>query len=198
MRRKEFLHTHPDFHPGMLAFSDDGQELGEIQKLDEENLTIEKGQFFSMDRRLPYEAVADIRGDHVIINRGLAELDERKNPNYEGLQGAREADVEQAQSAVPIFQKDLEQLERTEQNVDTTGTSFRDADDIERASTEYTPADRQTGPMSGGETFRDESDESIEARRDVRSTSWEDSGKTAPEAIDLDRERILKDREKKC
>jgi hypothetical protein len=25
-RRDEFLHTHPSFHPGMTAFSDDGQE----------------------------------------------------------------------------------------------------------------------------------------------------------------------------
>lgn len=192
MTRRDFLHTHPDFRPGMLAFSDDGRELGEIQKLDKENLTIEKGRFFSMDRRLPYDAVADIRGGHVIINRGLTELDEWKTPDYSGLQKAREADVEQAQDAVPVFQKDLEALERTEQNADRTG-SMEDATNIEGVSPEYTPTDRRTGPMPGGESFRQEQ---AEARKDLRTTNWEDSGKTPTEAIDLDRDRILKDQKK--
>jgi hypothetical protein len=188
-RRDEFLHTHPDFHPGMVAFSDDGQELGEIQKLDEENLTIEKGRFFSMDRRLPYDAVADIRNDHVIINRGLAELDEWKTPDYEGLQKSREAEVEEVQSAVPIFQKDLEELERTEQDEDTSIPRAEDATDIEQMSTEYTPADQRAGPMPGGEPFRDEG---TEARKDLRSSSYPDSDKIPNESIELDRDRFRK------
>ena len=175
-RRDEFLNTHPDFHPGMLAFSDDGQELGEIQKLDEENLTIEKGRFFSADRRLPYEAVSDIRGDHVIINRSQADLDEWKTPDYAGLQEPEEsgrADVEEAETSVPIFQRDLEELERTEQDVGERTPALEGPPDVERMTTEHTPADERAGPMPGGESFRDEEvripimEEEVEAQRPV-------------------------------
>lgn len=193
MTRRDFLHTHPDFRPGMLAFSDDGQELGEIQKLDKENLTIEKGRFFSVDRRLPYDAVADVRGGRVIINRAQKDLDEWNTPDYSGLHKAREADVEQARDAVPIFEKDLETLERTEQNVDATA-SVEDASDIERRYAEYTPADQRAGPMPGGESFRSEPAETGE---DLGAASGEDAGSTPTEAIDPDRDRILKDLGKK-
>lgn len=174
-RRDEFLNTYPGFHPGMLAFSDDGRELGEIQKLDEENLTIEKGRFFSADRRLPYEAVADIRGDHVIINRSQADLDEWKIPAYAGLQEPEEsgrADVEEAQASVPIFQRDLEELERTEQDVGERTPPMEGPPDVERMTTEHTPAhETTTGPMAGGESFRDEEaripimEEEVETRK---------------------------------
>jgi hypothetical protein len=167
MTRKDFLHTHPDFHPGMIAFRDDGRELGEIQNLDKDNLTIEKGRFFSMDRRLPYDAVADIRGGHVIINRGQKDLEEWKTPDYSGLQESRVADVEQAQESVPAFQKGLEDLEHTDQNADAAA-SVEDAVDVEGMNTEYTPADRRAGPMPGGEPFRNEQ---AETRKDVRTAS---------------------------
>lgn len=130
-RRDEFLHTHPDFHPGMLAFSDDGWELGEVQKLDEDTLTIEKGRFFSTDRRLPYDAVSAIREDHLIINR--ADLKEWKTPDYEGLQEPGRADIEEAEigASVPIYQRDIEELERTEQR-NVGGEVHKDDVKVER------------------------------------------------------------------
>lgn len=187
-RRDEFLRTHPNFHPGMSAFSDDGQELGEVQKLDEENLTIEKGGFFSMDRRLPYDAVADIRGDHLIINRSQADLKEWKTPDYTGVQESGRIDVEEAQTSVPIFEKDLKELERTEQDVEPIMPGM-DAPDVERMSTESTPTSQKAGPMPGGEPFRDEE---AEARKDLRSTYYADAGKTPTEDIDRDRDRFKK------
>ncbi len=156
IRRKEFLRTHPDFYPGMLAVSEDGRELGEIQKLDEENLTIEKGRFFSMDRRLPYEAVSDIRDRHVVINRSQADLNEWKTPDYTGLQESGRVDVEEAEASVPIFQKDLWELERTEQDVGDRMSSMEGPPDAERMTTEHAPTDRSARPMPGGEPFRDE------------------------------------------
>jgi hypothetical protein len=163
---------HPDFHPGMLAFSDDGQELGEVQKLDEDNLTIEKGRFFSTDRRLPYDAVSAIQEDHLIISRSQADLQEWKTPDYEGLQEPGRADIEEAQigASVPIYQRDLEELERTEQNADATAPGEPGPPDAERVQTEHTP-EGQAGPMSGGESFGNEEvripvrDEEAEVRR---------------------------------
>ncbi len=187
-RRDEFLHTHPSFHPGMTAFSDDGQELGEVQKLDENDLTIEKGRFFSMDRRLPYDAVADIRGDHLIINRSQTDLTEGKTPDYTGVQESGRVDVEEAQTSVSIFEKDLKELERTEQDIEPIMPGM-DAPDVERMSTESTPASRRADPMPGGEPFRDEE---AEARKDLRSTYYADAGKTPTEDIDRDRNRFKK------
>jgi len=43
-RRDEFLHAHSDFHPGMVAFSEDGEERGEVQKLDKDDPVVEKGE----------------------------------------------------------------------------------------------------------------------------------------------------------
>lgn len=183
-RRDEFLHTHPDFHPGMLAFSDDGQELGEVQKLDEENLTIEKGQFFSTDRRLPYDAVADIRADHLIISRSRADLDEFKTPDYTGLEESGRADVEEAETTVPIYQRELEKLESTEQDADMRTSPAAGPPDAERMATEHTPADRGAGPMPGGEPFRDEESQ---AREELRVEPCDDRSKIPNKAVDRDR-----------
>ncbi len=153
-RRDEFLKTHPAFHPGMVAYSEDGEELGEVQKLNEDDLTIEKGRFFSADRRLPYDAVADIRADHLIIDRRRADLEESKTPNYTGLRESGRTDVEEVRAKVPIYEHDLREQEHRAEHLPT-----------ERAT------GRRAGPMSGGETFRDESvdnrpvDEQIEDPR---------------------------------
>lgn len=166
-RRDEFLGTHPDFHPGMVAFSDDGQELGEVQKLDEESLTIEKGRFFSDDRRLPYDAVGDIHEDHLIINRSRVDLDEGTSDLYGQRKEADETFVPDAQPAVPIYGHDIDERE----------LPMRD------------PASGEAGPMAGGETFKDEE---TKARTELRATSYEEAGKTATEEIDRDRERFRK------
>jgi hypothetical protein len=171
----------------MLAFSDDGQELGEIQKLDEENLTIEKGRFFSADRRLPYDAVSDIRDNHVIINRRQADLDEWRTPDYTGLQESGRADVKEAHASVPIYQRDLEQLESVEQDAGMMTPPDEGPPDADRMSIEHAPREKKAGPMPGGEPFRDEQ---AQARKELRSMTHEDSGKTPTEAIDLDRDRF--------
>ncbi len=153
-RRDEFLSTHPDFHPGMLAYSEDGEELGEVQKLDEDDLTIEKGAFFSADRRLPYDAVAGIRADHLIIDRSRADLEESRTPAYPGLRESGRTDVEEAEAAVPIYQQDVAGRQHRAEGLPTEGTTGEEA-----------------GPMPGGETFRDEDlrdptvEEQIEAMR---------------------------------
>jgi uncharacterized protein (TIGR02271 family) len=213
-RRDEFLDTHPDFHPGMLAFSDDGQELGEVQKLDEENLTIEKGRFFSADRRLPYDAVSDIRGDHLIINRSQADLEEWRTPDYAGLQESGRADVEeaaadveQAEASVPIYQQNLKDLESTEQNEGETTSALEGPPDAERMETEHAPAGGKAGPMPGGESFRDEEiripimeeeveirkrpvvKEEVRARKQTRTEERDVSGEIRKEDIEIERER---------
>jgi len=136
-RRKEFLASYPDFHPGMLAYSSDGQELGEVQKLDEENLTIEKGQILPTDCRLPYDAVEDIRGDHLIINRSKSDVEESissesGSSEFGGLDEAARADVEEVTVAVSTYEQESERY-----NTGSTSTQGK-------------------SPMPGGESFRDE------------------------------------------
>jgi len=46
LHKDEFLNAHPDVHTGMNAYSVDGEKLGEVEMLDEDSMTIEKGWFF--------------------------------------------------------------------------------------------------------------------------------------------------------
>jgi uncharacterized protein (TIGR02271 family) len=68
----------------MMAYTTDGEPLGEVQKLDEEKLTIEKGTLLSRDLVLGYEEVADIRGGQVIISRSRADLEEGLGEEFAG------------------------------------------------------------------------------------------------------------------
>jgi len=68
----------------MDAYSLDGEKLGEVERLDEDSITIEKGWFFPKDFTIRYDDVADIREDHVIVNRGRTDLDEWRTPDYTG------------------------------------------------------------------------------------------------------------------
>lgn len=141
--RNEFLSTHPDFHRGMVAYSDDGQELGEVQKLDEDDLTIEKGPFFSRSRRLPYDAVEDIRADHLIINRRHAHLEEDR-PEEFGWPESQEVET-----SVPNYQRDAQEWGKQQTDQLLSG-------EFAGRSSEQKPSPAKTGPMPGGESFRDE------------------------------------------
>jgi uncharacterized protein (TIGR02271 family) len=68
----------------MDAYSLDGEKLGEVERLDDDSITIEKGWFFPKDFTIRYDDVADIREDHLIVNRGRTDLDEWRTPDYTG------------------------------------------------------------------------------------------------------------------
>lgn len=94
IHRDEFLHSHPEFHPGMTAYSTDGEPLGQLQLLDEDSATILKGEFFEEDFTISYDNVADIREDHVIINQSRADLEEQRARAHAGAEERRRTGTE--------------------------------------------------------------------------------------------------------
>jgi len=77
LTKEEFVKTHPDVREGMTAYTTDGEKLGVIERVDEDNLTIERGWFFHKDFLIPYDDIEDIREDQVIIRQRRQEFEDR-------------------------------------------------------------------------------------------------------------------------
>ncbi len=84
LNKDEFLNAHPDIHTGMDAYSVDGEKLGEVERLDDDSITIEKGWFFPRDFTIRYDDVVDIREEHLIVSRSRADLEGWRNEGYSG------------------------------------------------------------------------------------------------------------------
>lgn len=76
LTKEEFVKTHPDVRVGMTAYSTNGEKLGVIERIDEDNLTIEHGWFFHKDYTIPYDDIEDIREDQVIVRLRRADFEE--------------------------------------------------------------------------------------------------------------------------
>lgn len=76
LTKEEFVRTHPDVRVGMTAYTMDGEKLGVIERIDEDNLLIERGWFFRKDFLIPYDDIEDIREDHVIVRQRRADFEE--------------------------------------------------------------------------------------------------------------------------
>ena len=123
LHKDEFLNTHPDIHTGMDAYSVDGEKLGEVERLDEDSVTIEKGWFFPRDFTVRYDDIVDIREDHVVVSRSRADLEGWRDEGYSGwdeydranaearTEGGREAPREartEEETRIPIREEELE------------------------------------------------------------------------------------------
>ena len=84
LNKDKFLSTHPDILTGMDAFSVDGEKLGEVERLDDDSITIEKGWFFPRDFTIRYDDVVDIREDHLVVSRSRADLEGWQDEGYSG------------------------------------------------------------------------------------------------------------------
>jgi hypothetical protein len=89
VRKEEFIKLHPEVRPGMEAYDYRGQRFGVLERIDDDSITIEKGHILRHGIRLPYEAIEDIREDHVIIRpgesfeEGQMKSEEKREPQYE-------------------------------------------------------------------------------------------------------------------
>jgi hypothetical protein len=75
LHKEDVIRTHPDARIGMTAYSVDGEKLGVIQRVDEDNITIEKGGFFRKDFVVPDDNIMDVRGDQITIRQTREELE---------------------------------------------------------------------------------------------------------------------------
>jgi len=94
LHKDEFLSTHPGIHTGMDAYSVDGEKLGEVERLDEDSVTIEKGWFFPRDFTVRYDDIVDIREDHLVVSRSRADLEGWRDEGYSGWEEYDRANAE--------------------------------------------------------------------------------------------------------
>lgn len=78
LTKEEFVKTHPDVRVGMTAYSIDGEKLGVIERIDEDNLMIERGWFFHKDFMIPYDDIEDIREDRVIVRKRREDFERQR------------------------------------------------------------------------------------------------------------------------
>jgi hypothetical protein len=77
LTKEEFVKTHPDVWVGMTAYTTDGEKLGVIERIDEDNLLIERGWFFHKDFLIPYDDIEDVRENQVIVRQRRADFQEQ-------------------------------------------------------------------------------------------------------------------------
>ncbi len=78
LTKEEFVKTHPDLRVGMTVYSMDDEKLGVIERVDEENFTVERGWFFHKDFMIPYDDIEDIREDRVIVRQRREDFEEER------------------------------------------------------------------------------------------------------------------------
>jgi uncharacterized protein (TIGR02271 family) len=90
LHRSEFIATHPEVRTGMTVYTLDGEKLGTIEQIGEDNIIIEKGWFFRKDFIVSYDDIEDVREDQVILRQRRADFEERR---FEDAEETRESDV---------------------------------------------------------------------------------------------------------
>jgi uncharacterized protein (TIGR02271 family) len=78
LTKEEFVKTHPDVRVGMTAYTMDGEKLGTIERIDEDDILIERGWFFRKDFMIPYDDIEDIREDHVIVRQRREDFEKQR------------------------------------------------------------------------------------------------------------------------
>jgi len=126
LTKEEFVKTHPDVRVGMTAYSMDGDKLGVIERVDEDNLMIQRGWFFHKDFVILYDEIEDIGGDRVILRRRREDLEEerveqerRDEPEFTGRAGGmgeygRGRETEEAK--IPVREEELEAEKRAKES----------------------------------------------------------------------------------
>jgi uncharacterized protein (TIGR02271 family) len=142
LTKEEFTRTHPDLRTGMTAYTSDGEKLGVIERLTDDNVIIEKGWFFHKDFLIPYDDIEDIREDHLIIRQSRDDFEEtseiefgepaRETGEYggsreeemgaygpgreEGLSGYGRDRREQEEARIPVREEELEAQKRARES----------------------------------------------------------------------------------
>lgn len=90
LHRSDFIATHLEVRTGMTVYTIDGEKLGTVEQIGEDNIVIEKGWFFRKDFIVSYDDIEDVREDQVILRHRRADFEERR---YEEIEETRESDL---------------------------------------------------------------------------------------------------------
>jgi uncharacterized protein (TIGR02271 family) len=192
LNKGEFLNTHPDVHTGMDAYSVDGEKLGEVERLDDDSITIEKGWFFPRDFTIRYDDVVDIREDRLVVSRSRADLEGWRDEGYSGWNEYDRANMEsprktgrqetrkagQEETRIPLREEELEaEKQRREGEVRLRKTVHTESKHMEvplekeDVEIERVPAEEPEARDIGEAEFREEDvripivEEEVEVRK---------------------------------
>jgi stress response protein YsnF len=169
LTKEEFVKTHPDVRVGMTAYSTDGARLGVIERIDEDNLTIERGWFFHKDFTIPYDDIEDIRDDRAIVRQrrkgaekgGMMEESEFTGRTAGRDESERGRATEEATS--PVREEKLEAGRRAKESevgireeIRTETEQLEVSVQKEEASAERAPAEETTASTAGEKAVQEE------------------------------------------
>ena len=83
LTKEEFVKTHPDVRVGMTAYTAEGEKIGVIERIDEDELLVARGWFFHKDFMIPYDDIEDIRENRVIVRQRREDFEEQKQKRSE-------------------------------------------------------------------------------------------------------------------
>jgi hypothetical protein len=109
VRKEEFMKLHPEVRTGMEAYNFKGERFGIIERIDDDSITIEKGHIFRHEVSLPYDAIEDIREDHVII-RPSAGFEEGQQIKSESREEPERQHERERSAREELFQFEREEM----------------------------------------------------------------------------------------
>lgn len=83
--------SEKDVHKGMHVYSSDDHDVGHVADVYPDSFLVHKGLFFPTDRYIPYDAIATVENDRVILTMRADEVKLRewtKRPDIEADQDA--------------------------------------------------------------------------------------------------------------
>lgn len=107
LNKKEFMLKNPGFHEGMEAFNMEGDKLGKVVNIQDDNVTIEKGFFFPKDFTFRYDDIVKLNDNSVTINQKREELESWKNEEYKGWHETERLNRSE-ETTIPIREEEME------------------------------------------------------------------------------------------
>jgi uncharacterized protein (TIGR02271 family) len=174
LTKEEFVKTHPDIRVGMTVYSLDDEKLGVIERIEEDNFTVERGWFFHKDFMIPYDDIEEIREDRVILRQRREDFEEqrveagrmREESEFTGRVGGIgefERGRETEEARIPVREEELEAEKRVKesavgirQEVRTEAEHREVPVQKEDVTVERAPAEETWTSVAGEKAFEEE------------------------------------------
>lgn len=145
LHRAEFVKTHAEIRPGMTAFSATGDRLGVIERISDDDITIEKGRIFHKNVHVPYDNIAEVHEDDVIIREGREDFTEGRRERIEEPVATEETVTTEerveprTEAPAPEEKSEVKLEEPVETEKTPTGERMRSRPEARAPEAEYRP-----------------------------------------------------------
>jgi uncharacterized protein (TIGR02271 family) len=124
IHKQEFLQQHPQFHTGVELFSEDGEKLGKITDMEDDQVIVSRGTFFAREFSCRYDDIAEADQDRAVLGHRRDDLAPWSDENYPGWEeydrinrGEQEHTEGEGESRMQLSEEELQaqKHERSEQ-----------------------------------------------------------------------------------